>query len=265
VGLDYFGARYFSGAQGRFTSPDWSAVPVPIPYADLSDPQTLNLYSYVRNNPLSRPDLDGHWWGWNDWKAFGSGVADTTYRPIVQAVSHPIDTVQGLGNVVMHPVDSAVAIKDAVVDTSKAALSGDPNALGKVTGTVLSTLATAGAGKAAHALMEGLEVGDAAKLLNVARDARDTLAGQVGKKVATVTAGYQTETGQVAAAACGGGVCAETNVVTALGGDASKVKFTEAVRPRTGKQVPVCPSCEATYGRDAFPPGTQFKTDQIKP
>lgn len=45
TGLDFFGARYFSAAQGRFTSPDWSAVPQPIPYADLSDPQTLNLYS----------------------------------------------------------------------------------------------------------------------------------------------------------------------------------------------------------------------------
>ncbi|MEO8660124.1 MAG: hypothetical protein ABI693_16765 [Bryobacteraceae bacterium] len=34
IGLDYFGARYFSGAQGRFTSPDSSAilqaVPTPI-------------------------------------------------------------------------------------------------------------------------------------------------------------------------------------------------------------------------------------------
>lgn len=27
TGLDYFGARYFSGAQGRWTSPDWSANP----------------------------------------------------------------------------------------------------------------------------------------------------------------------------------------------------------------------------------------------
>jgi RHS repeat-associated protein len=53
-GLDYFGARYFSGAQGRWTSPDWSEKPQPVPYADLKDPQTLNLYSYVRNNPLSK-------------------------------------------------------------------------------------------------------------------------------------------------------------------------------------------------------------------
>ena len=60
TGLDYFGARYFSAAQGRFTSPDWSEKPQPVPYADLADPQTLNLYSYVRNNPLSRADPDGH-------------------------------------------------------------------------------------------------------------------------------------------------------------------------------------------------------------
>ena len=46
-GLDFFGARYFSGAQGRFTSPDWSAKPQPVPYANLRDPQTLNLYGYV--------------------------------------------------------------------------------------------------------------------------------------------------------------------------------------------------------------------------
>ncbi|MGJ5820437.1 RHS repeat-associated core domain-containing protein [Paludibaculum fermentans] len=62
TGLDYFGARYFSAAQGRFTSPDWSEDPEPIPYADLGDPQTLNLYGYVRNNPLARNDPDGHFW-----------------------------------------------------------------------------------------------------------------------------------------------------------------------------------------------------------
>jgi RHS repeat-associated protein len=61
-GLDYFGARYLSAAQGRFTSPDWSEKPQPIPYADLSNPQTLNLYSYVINNPLNRTDPLGHNW-----------------------------------------------------------------------------------------------------------------------------------------------------------------------------------------------------------
>ena len=54
TGLDYFGARYFSGAQGRFTSPDQ-------PFTDQhpEDPQSWNMYGYVRNNPLRNTDPDG--------------------------------------------------------------------------------------------------------------------------------------------------------------------------------------------------------------
>jgi RHS repeat-associated protein len=59
-GNDYFMARYYSSAMGRFMSPDWSAKVAPVPYAKLDDPQSLNLYAYVRNNPLSRVDVDGH-------------------------------------------------------------------------------------------------------------------------------------------------------------------------------------------------------------
>ena len=51
-GLDYFGARYFSGAQGRFTSPD------PGPYK-LEDPQTFNRYAYVNN---ANRDPHEHTW-----------------------------------------------------------------------------------------------------------------------------------------------------------------------------------------------------------
>ncbi|HWZ44032.1 MAG TPA: RHS repeat-associated core domain-containing protein, partial [Candidatus Saccharimonadales bacterium] len=60
TGLDYFGARYYSNVLGRFITPDWSAVPVAVPYADLTDPQSLNQYSYVRNIPTVNADADGH-------------------------------------------------------------------------------------------------------------------------------------------------------------------------------------------------------------
>jgi RHS repeat-associated protein len=60
TGNDYFGARYYASSMGRWMSPDWSAKFEPVPYAKLGDPQTLNLYAYVGNNPLSRRDLDGH-------------------------------------------------------------------------------------------------------------------------------------------------------------------------------------------------------------
>lgn len=42
-------------------SPDWSAKVQPVPYAKSGDPQSLNLYSDVENNPLSRTDPTGHY------------------------------------------------------------------------------------------------------------------------------------------------------------------------------------------------------------
>ena len=59
-GNDYFEARYYSSAMGRFMSPDWSVKEEPVPYAKLDNPQSLNLYSYSLNNPLSNVDTDGH-------------------------------------------------------------------------------------------------------------------------------------------------------------------------------------------------------------
>jgi RHS repeat-associated protein len=59
-GNDYFFARYYSSTMGRFLSPDWAAKATPVPYAKMDDPQTLNLYGYLRNNPLGGVDADGH-------------------------------------------------------------------------------------------------------------------------------------------------------------------------------------------------------------
>ncbi len=59
-GLDNFGARYMGSSLGRFMTPDWSAAPMGVPYANFGDPQSLNLYVYVRDNPVSGADADGH-------------------------------------------------------------------------------------------------------------------------------------------------------------------------------------------------------------
>lgn len=56
TGLDYFGARYSSSTQGRFTSADSLYIEV----GRLGDPQRLNLYAYTRNNPLRFTDPTGH-------------------------------------------------------------------------------------------------------------------------------------------------------------------------------------------------------------
>jgi RHS repeat-associated protein len=54
TGLDYFIARCYSSAGGRFTSPDDFTRD-----SHVADPQSWNKYAYVRNNPLRYVDRNG--------------------------------------------------------------------------------------------------------------------------------------------------------------------------------------------------------------
>jgi len=71
TGLDYFGARYMSSAQGRFTSPDPYEIVVQknkgktpqeqrsLLNTFISNPQAWNRYGYGLNNPLKNVDIGG--------------------------------------------------------------------------------------------------------------------------------------------------------------------------------------------------------------
>ena len=54
TGLDYFWARYYSGVMGRFGSPDQPRLD-----QNVHNPQSWNLYAYVRNNTLRNRDPNG--------------------------------------------------------------------------------------------------------------------------------------------------------------------------------------------------------------
>lgn len=71
TGLDFFQARYYSSKLGRFMSPDYIEgnpasffnsldLSSALPYSSLMNPQTLNHYAYVGNNPLTYVDPTGH-------------------------------------------------------------------------------------------------------------------------------------------------------------------------------------------------------------
>jgi RHS repeat-associated protein len=55
TGMDYAVNRFYSAAQGRFTQVD----PIGMRAVSLSDPQSLNLYSYVANDPVNFVDPSG--------------------------------------------------------------------------------------------------------------------------------------------------------------------------------------------------------------
>src|SRR5439155_24322128 len=90
-GLDYFGARNYSSALGRWMSPD----PV-ILSKDLSDPQTLNKYSYVFNRPLTLIDPDGEWPTW-----YHHVIIEDTFSNLgahsVQVIENASDWVDSIG------------------------------------------------------------------------------------------------------------------------------------------------------------------------
>jgi RHS repeat-associated protein len=59
TGLDYANNRHYDPQQGRFTQVD----PIGMSASSLSNPQSLNMYSYVGNDPVNRTDPSGLFWG----------------------------------------------------------------------------------------------------------------------------------------------------------------------------------------------------------
>ena len=54
--LNYLGARYESGYLGRFLTPDDGSA------QDPADPQSWDLYTYARDNPVTLADPSGRYW-----------------------------------------------------------------------------------------------------------------------------------------------------------------------------------------------------------
>jgi RHS repeat-associated protein len=103
-GLYYMRARYYDAANHRFLIKD------PYP-ATLADPQTLNKYAYGLNNPLSNIDptglcVEGSQTDWDIYRA---------QHPITAGIVNGFGnfvtgTVEGIGNIIFHPINTAKAI-----------------------------------------------------------------------------------------------------------------------------------------------------------
>lgn len=93
-------------------SPDWADKPEAVPYSSLDNPQSLNLYGYVGNNPLGKADADGHCWP----ACVEQVLTELSETPAGQAVDNAIGAAAGAvtGFLVSHARDIATSYSDAV-------------------------------------------------------------------------------------------------------------------------------------------------------
>ena len=91
TGLYYYNARYYDPAIGRFISPDTAAP-------ELINPQDLNKYTYVLNNPLKFNDPTGHYWS-NPLNII-KGIGISIYNTLESAKNMVVNPVQTYQNVV---------------------------------------------------------------------------------------------------------------------------------------------------------------------
>jgi len=142
TGNDDFGARYYSNRFGRWLSADWSSVPVAVPYANLTNPQTLNLYAMVSDNPETFADLDGHC-DRNDWcGVLGSMALSYAKSEVKQFLQGQKDFATGFGQGLAKPgqtgpVSPSNEAKNAGADLARGLVQHAPEiimAVGSVVG-----------------------------------------------------------------------------------------------------------------------------------
>jgi len=102
-GLDYAVSRQYDSRQGRFTQVD----PAGMTAVSLADPQSLNMYSYVGNDPVNRMDPTGLFWG----KIFGFFKKLVKWAMVALAVALIVVAIINIGN----PLVSAAMIKGAFI------------------------------------------------------------------------------------------------------------------------------------------------------
>jgi RHS repeat-associated protein len=150
TGNDDFGARYYSNRFGRWLSADWSSVPAPVPYANLTNPQTLNLYAMVAADPESFADLDGHETAATSPPTQSNGCTGDPKDCTVHPASEDIDRQQGKPTETQNKTDNTQVgntTSDALAKTMTnevGSLStpkkGDPDVLGDAKDALANTL-----------------------------------------------------------------------------------------------------------------------------
>ncbi|MSP13297.1 MAG: RHS repeat-associated core domain-containing protein, partial [Chloroflexi bacterium] len=207
-GLMFYGSRYYDSSLGRFLQPD-TIVPEP------GNPQSLNRYTYVDNNPLRYTDPSGHCptciIGLIAGGVIGGGIYYSTHRD-------NLDSGQFWASVGIGAVGGTLIGTGAGIATGVAALSmigGGTGALASQIGYIVSAgnsynttdmIITAGVGGVSGAL-SGAIGGSSGLLANneaaamLARPGVSAAAGAVQQGISDLRGGRNLDAGAIGAAA----------------------------------------------------------------
>lgn len=195
-----------------------------LPYANITDPQTLNKYGYVRNNPLRYVDPDGHAFGLDD---LAGSLIGGTVGALVE-VGKDLVTGQNIttGGVV------AAAVGGAIFGEG---LANAPETLG---GSVVAAAAVKGA--AEGFVLNGIQQG-----VDLATGAQKNFSGTslaVSTATGAVTGGLasQVPLAKVPGFSSGKGnmIAAEQGVRTKISnGTASRISLKTLIKGAIGGQV----------------------------
>ena len=143
TGLYYYGARYYDPQLGRFIQAD-TVTP------DTYDPQQLNRYTYVNNNPFKYIDPTGHWAQEDNWwSQIGRGIARDA-RWIGGVATGAGKAAAGLAHSLWNLQETLEGVLPAIVDfdagefgdslkhSAQQILAGDPEAIGAAGFNVLA-------------------------------------------------------------------------------------------------------------------------------
>jgi RHS repeat-associated protein len=185
TGLLYYHARYYDPLLGRFISPDAivpSAGALTVAPSDAmaaglwasggggpANPQSLNRFSYVDNNPISRTDPTGH--DWEAFKHYALGVGEGALSTL-QAASPFASLQRNVEQLIIGSQETEPSFQEQVATVSRGAelvwndpaqagaiLQNSPREVGQIMGSALATVGTMAAAKAPKSLVSGANSG----------------------------------------------------------------------------------------------------------
>ncbi|WP_228446812.1 RHS repeat-associated core domain-containing protein [Chryseobacterium sp. 3008163] len=179
-------------------------------------------------------------------KAAGNQYVNSLYE--TSGAKALVQTAKGVAKGDMESIGSAVALGGAAILTHKIAGSKGTANMSELTNSVKSTAAEMHASKKAPAAVVGAELNGQTSI---------GVSGAPPSIVAPQLEGVVNELGGLGTRTASGnpvGCCAEFNAGNNLllnnpSAIPSQINFTDAIRPRTGKVVPMCDNCKTTFGK----------------